>query len=304
MRCFDAVGLGQCSLDHICCVSRYPDADVKCEVPEFSVLGGGPVATALVALQRLGLKTSFLGKIGTDTAGAAIAEGLEEEGVDISSLVRAQGRTSQTAFIVVEERKATRTIFWTSGTAFPISPGEVDLSVIGNARFLHLDALNIEVSLKAAEYAGKLSIPTMVDTGTFRKETTPLLPLLDYVVVGQGFARGFAGTDDIEQSLRAMALHGARMVCITLGERGSAALVNGRVYHQKAFPVNVVDTTGCGDAFHGGLIYGILQEWPAERQLEFASVVAALKCRAMGGRAGLPTVPEVEEFLREKAGES
>ncbi|MGV8124245.1 MAG: carbohydrate kinase family protein [Candidatus Xenobiia bacterium LiM19] len=304
MQCFDAVGLGQCSLDHICRVSRYPDADVKCEVPEFSVLGGGPVATALVALQRLGLKTSFLGKIGTDTAGTAIAEGLEEEGVDISSLVRAQGRTSQTAFIIVEERKATRTIFWTSGTAFPISPGEVDLSVICNARFLHLDALNIEVSLKAAEYAGKLSIPTMVDTGTFRKETVPLLPLLNHVVVGQGFARGFAGTDDIEQSLRAMAQYGARMVCITLGERGSAAFVNGRVYHQKAFPVNVVDTTGCGDAFHGGLIYGILQEWPAERQLEFASAVAALKCRAMGGRAGLPAVPEVEEFLREKRGES
>ncbi|MHC9543755.1 MAG: carbohydrate kinase family protein [Vulcanimicrobiota bacterium] len=108
----------------------------------------------------------------------------------------------------------------------------------------------------------------------------------------------------MEQSLRAMALHGARMVCITQGERGSAALVNGRVYHQKAFPVNVVDTTGCGDAFHGGLIYGILQEWPSERQLEFASAVAALKCRARGGRTGLPTVPEVEEFLREKRGES
>ena len=191
MQCFDAVGLGQCSLDHICLVSRYPDADVKCEVPEFSVLGGGPVATALVALQRLGLKTSFLGKIGTDTAGAAIAEGLRGRGCGhFIFLSERRGRTSQTAFIVVEERKATRTIFWTSGTAFPIAPDEVDLSVIGNARFLHLDALNIEASIKAAEYAGKLSIPTMVDTGTFRKETVPLLPLLDYVAVGQGLCTG------------------------------------------------------------------------------------------------------------------
>ncbi len=304
MQSFDAVGLGQCSLDHICLVPQYPQVDVKCEVPGFFVLGGGPVATALVALQRLGCRTAFIGRTGTDTAGADIAKGLEEEGVDISCLVKVPGMTSQTAFIVVEEGRATRTIFWTRGTAFPISPEEVDLAVIGNSRFLHLDALNIEASLKAADYARKHGIPTMVDTGTFRKEIMPLLPLLDYVVVGQGFARDYAGTDDLGQSLHVLARHGARMVCITLGERGSIALENDRVYRQNAFPMDVVDTTGCGDVFHGGLIYGILQKWPTERQLEFASALAALKCRAMGGRAGLPTVEEVDAFLREKAGRS
>ena len=300
MQRFDTVGLGQCSLDHICLVDEYPHVDVKCEVEGFSTQGGGPVATALVTVQRLGCRTAFIGKIGADAAGAEIADGLRAERVDISCLAVMDGRTSQSAFIVVEKSKATRTIFWTKGTAFPIDPEDVDPSLIESARFLHLDALNMEASLKAAEHARKLSIPVMVDTGTFREETLPLLPLLDYIVVGHGFARGCSGTDDLEQSLRALARHGAAMACITLGDRGSIALEDGRVYRQKAFAVDAVDTTGCGDAFHGGLIYGILKGWPVERRLEYASAVAALKCRAIGGREGLPTADEVEAFLRER----
>lgn len=253
------------------------------------------MATAMVTLSRLGLSTAFIGKAGSDQAGQEIIRGLMEEGVDTSGVVRAEGKSSQIALIVIEEKTAHRTIFWTKGTCFPMAPQEIDENLIRSARLLHLDGLHIEASIEAARYARRDSIPTMLDSGTLRKEIFTLLPLIDYLVVAEGFALKFAGT--AEEALPELAKFGARLICVTLGEKGCIALEGKKIYRQRAFPVNAVDTTGCGDVFHGGLIYGILQGWPPAQSIEFASATAALKCRKVGGRAALPALGEVQEFL-------
>lgn len=297
MKRFDVVGLGQCCIDYLGLVDPFPMVDHKAEVHRLTVQGGGPAATAMVAASRLGLRTAFMGKVGDDSLGADIIRGLEAEGVDTSGVVTAPDATSQFAFIAYERERPTRTVFWTRGSAFPLAASEIRPDLVQASRCLHLDGLHIEASLAAARVARKAGIPVLLDSGTLREEYRPLLPLVDCLAVSEGFARAFAGTEDPVEALHALATTGARLVCVTLGSRGCVGLQDGRVVRQRAWPVEVVDTTGCGDAFHGGLVPAVLQEWPLEETLAFASAVAALKCRCVGGRAGLPTLSEVRTFL-------
>ena len=126
-----------------------------------------------------------------------------------------------------------------------------------------------------------------------------LLPLIDHLVVSENFARQICGGHDPDSALRILAGHGATGVTITCGASGSVSIdTNGTLFHQPAFVVNVVDTTGCGDVFHGGYIYGLLQGWDIRRTVRFAAACAALKTRALGGRTAIPDLPEVETFLR------
>lgn len=298
MKRFDVAGLGQCSIDMLATVAEYPPADVKAETSAFQIQGGGPVATALVAAARLGLTTAFLGKIGGDEYGKLIHQGLTDEGVNLEGLVTAPDKESQTAFIAVERGTGRRTIFWHRGSAFPLEIDELQKDVIRQSRFLHLDGLHIQASIEAAKIARRMKIPVMLDSGTYRPEIEPLLPMIDYLVVGKGFAFSFLNTKDPVEALQELATYGARMVCITLGEEGCVAAANGVLFRQRAWKISpVVDTTGCGDAFHGGLIYALTKQWPIQTCLGFAAAVAALKCRALGGRAALPTLAEAMSWL-------
>jgi sulfofructose kinase len=299
-KIFDVAGLGQCSLDYLCSVPRYPTADQKCEFSNLTIQGGGPVATAMVALSRLGCSTAFLGKTGADLAGREIQKGLKQEKVCIRGLIKARNRSSQNAFIVIENQTANRTIFWNRGDAFPLQPGEITWDILDASKMLHLDGLHIEASLEAARFARSRSIPVMLDAGTLREEIRPLLPLIDYLIVSENFAKSYGHGENPLEWLSALALTGARITCITMGNRGSIALEGHAVFQQKAFSIEAVDTTGCGDAFHGGFLYGILRNWPLRQTQEFAAAVAALKCRKSGGRDGLPTLEETMSFLRER----
>jgi len=298
MKRFDVAGLGQCSIDILATVATYPPVDVKAETSVFEIQGGGPVATALVAATRLGLKTAFLGKIGGDEYGRLIRSGLADENVNLEGLVMAPDKASQTAFIAVEQKTGRRTIFWHRGSAFPLEIDELQRDVIKQSRFLHLDGLHIQASLEAAKIARRMKIPVMLDSGTYRPEIEPLLPLIDYLVVGKGFAFSFLNTQDPVEALQELVTYGARMVCVTLGEEGCVAAANGVLFRQRAWKINpIIDTTGCGDAFHGGLIYALMKQWPTQTCLGFAAAVAALKCRALGGRAALPTLAETMALL-------
>ena len=291
-RC--VVGVGQASLDFLGRVPDYPEADQKVEIGEFLMQGGGPVATALVALSRWGIRTAFVGRVGGDDFGRQIRQGLLHEGVDCRYLLTDESGTSQFAFIAVEEGSAKRTIFWTRGSALPLPPDEIPSELIASARVLHLDGLHRESSLAAARIARKNKVLTVLDGGTWRDGTLELLPFIDHLVVSEKFARQGVGDDPL-QALPRLLEHGAQSVTVTMGEQGSHTLTSaGEAFHQHAFPVDAVDTTGCGDVFHGGFIYGLLQNWPLRKAVSFASACAALKTRALGGRTAIPSRMEVD----------
>ncbi len=286
-------------MDIICPVDSWPENDQKYETESFLYQGGGPVATALVALQRLGVQTSFIGRVGDDSTGESIRKGLEQESIDCSSLKTIAGTTSPTAFIIANSSNGHRTILWNKGTSFPISPDEVTEKSLVGADLLHLDGLHIEASIRAAEIAQKIGVPVMLDTGTWREQTVQLFKLVDYLIVGEPLAKTISS--DMGMALFELAKHGSKLVGITLGDRGSVFLKNNKPVYFPAFKVKAVDTTGCGDTFHAGMIYGILQNWPLSDQVRFASAVAAMKSTKLGGRTALPRMSEVVRFLAQNS---
>lgn len=294
------VGVGQCSLDILGHVGRYPELDQKAELNSLLIQGGGPVATALVTLARLGVSVAMVGATGDDEFGQQIRRGLEMENVDCTRLVHLPGGASQVAFIAVDDA-GHRNIFWHRGAASLTRPETLTDVLPGGVRIVHLDGLHLDVAVAVAELAREHEVTTVLDAGTLRPGMERLLPLIDHLVVSAGFARQIDPADD-QAALRQLASYGAQAVTITCGQFGSLSMgADGRMFRQAAFAVKVVDTTGCGDVFHGGYIYGLLQEWPLPQIVRFAAACAALKTRALGGRTAIPRLPEVLDFLQNHA---
>jgi ribokinase len=289
-------GLGQCSLDYIAVTDGYPVEDTKLEADSLLVQGGGPVATALVALSRLKVKTFFSGVIADDPAGLEIQKGLKIEGVDTRALVKRKGGMSQKAYILVNRRNASRTIIWQRPTIRGLASGEVSPSFIKGSKFLLLDGLMPEASIKAAQIARRAGVPVMLDAGGGRPGMLDVAGLSDYVVCSEEFAAGLEQTPG--RALKRLASLGARAATITLGKGGSITWSEGVEFRTPAFRVRAVDTTGAGDVFHGGYIYGLLRGWDIRRTLTFASAFAALKCLVPGGRGGIPTLSRTLRLIR------
>lgn len=293
-------GLGQCAFDSLFIIDSFPAPDTKMEIAEWAAAGGGPVATALVSLSRLGIDCSFYGIIGDDEAGRKISSSLQDEHIDISSLLVRPGAESQVAFIAVEKKSGKRTIFWKRPSARPLRPHELPEDFLDDADFLLVDGLMAEASMFAAKKARQRNVPVMLDAGRVREGMIELAQECDYVVCSEEFAVEFAGSEDpcdMEKAIRRIKLFNTKATTITLGERGSITLSGNDSFQTPAFSVDVIDTTGAGDVFHGGYIYGLLQKWDIKEVVRFASAFAALKCRKLGGRAGIPDLKEVEALL-------
>ncbi len=293
-------GIGQCCLDFITLIDAYPESDTKNEVLQWAEQGGGPVATALATLTRFLIPCRFAGVVGDDDAGFKILQSLLNARIDTTYLAEREGAVSQRAFIAVEKDNGRRTIFWQRPSGPALAPDEIDDEFFRGVKFLLLDGLMKDVSLAAARRAKALGIPVMLDAGRVRDGMLELASLCDYVVGSEEFARGLGWTGDGTAFAETVREHGWGTTTITLGERGSYTYHGFRSVYVPAFPINVVDTTGAGDVFHGAYIAGILQGWDLETVLYFASGAAALKCTVFGGRAGIPELPTLVTFLQQR----
>jgi ribokinase len=295
-------GIGQCSWDYFGVVDSFPSVDTKVEMHDWQEQGGGPVATALVALARLGVSCGFCGIVGDDMQGGLIRESLTKEGIDTKGLLARSGASSQLAFIAVERRTGKRTIFWKRPSGKPLQMEELGVSLLDGTDFLHLDGLMYDVSLHAALEARKRGIPVMVDAGRMRPGMLELARNCDYVVASEQFAvdidPGWEGA--MESFMPRLRRLGLGILTITLGERGSVTFLDGEIIRIPAFEVETIDTTGAGDVFHGGYIFGLLMGWGIENTIRFASAFAALKCMKVGGRAGIPDLGDTMKFLDER----
>jgi ribokinase len=295
-------GLGQCALDNLFTIDAFPAPDTKKEIIEYETAGGGPVATALVSLARLGVKCSYYGIVGDDEAGEKIRASLEDEGIDTGGLVQRPDSHSQIAFIAIEKETGKRNIFWKRPSGAPYKSDELADDFLDNTDFFLTDGLMAESSTHAAKIARSKNIPVMVDAGRIREGMLELADHCDYFVCSEEFAREFTGNVerfDPDKAIQKMNTFKAETVTITLGAQGSITRYKDNVFHTHAFDVDVVDTTGAGDVFHGGYIYGLLQKWDIQKVVSFASAFAALKCTKMGGRAAIPALDDVDRLLKE-----
>jgi sulfofructose kinase len=293
---FQVFGLGQCALDYIGKVDVYPPPDVKCELREASIQGGGPVATALAALARWGLSCYFAGVIGDDIFGRMIETSLQDERIHTGGLVVRKGGASQFAFIAAEQSLGRRNIFWQRPTGPGIRPDELDVAVLRQARVFHTDGLFMEASLFAAEKARQAGVLVVVDAGTLREGMLGLAKLSDCFIVSESFARALTGDHDPIRACQILSELCPRLVGVTLGEAGYVVMAGGKCTVKEAYPVEAVDTTGCGDVFHAGFVYGLVHGWDAEKSLDLGAWAAAQVSLQLGGRSGIPTL----EALRQK----
>jgi sulfofructose kinase len=295
---FDAVALGLNAVDHLIVVPHYPEFNSKVEFISHQIACGGQAATAMVALARLGLRARYIGKVGSDYMGQLQMESLKAEGVESSGVTIVEGAETQTAFIVVDQASGERTIMWRRDDKLTISAEEVDPAAVTSGRVLHLDGHNVAASIVAASYARNSGIPTVIDIDNVYPGVERLLPLIDFLIASGTFPGRLLGEKDLKVALRKLSnMTGSFFVAVTLGRDGALAYFRNRYIYSPAFRINCRDTTGAGDAFHGGFIYGLLKGMSVEETLRFANAVAGLKCRALGARTALPWLEEVEALL-------
>jgi len=301
-RNYDVVGIGCCALDITLEVDRYPAADQKVAARSLSKQGGGLVATALVAAARLGGTCAFIAALGDDFLAQFMVDELESEGVDTRYIRRVAGASVITAVIIADSTAGTRTIVYDDSQQPRTDPEQVTADIIRAAKVLHIDNYQREAALKGAEIARSLGVPVTVDLEGGGEEADDFLALCDYVIVPLEFARSHLGAQDMRGGARALfdaiAPHGGRAAVVTNGTEGSYLKSGELEFFQPAYRVAVVDTTGCGDVFHGAFALGVARGWPLARIMQVASATAALKCRKPGGRAGIPSLQEVESFLQ------
>jgi ribokinase len=292
------VGLGQACIDFLARLGSFPQEDQKSELSEIHKQCGGPASTALATLSRMGIKTSFLGSISDDSFGIQIVDGLQEAKIAFSHLKITPGYTSQFAFIAINRHTGSRTIFWHRGSVPHLKASDVDLSPFHASSTLHLDGLMVEASIEAARQARSMGWTVVMDAGTMRQGSRELIPLVDVLIASERFAEPLVGARAAhEKALKTLHELGPGEVVITLGSRGSIGWDGEKTYFQPAYPVKAIDTTGAGDVYHGAYIFGLLQRWPMQERMRFASAVAALKCRAIGARKGIPRLEEAKEFM-------
>lgn len=290
---WDVVGVGECSLDEVWMLPGALPARGKVRASHRERLGGGQIATALAACARLDLKVAFAGAVGDDAAGRAVLDGLAAERVDITA-VRIVPGVTRSALVLVDV-DGERTIVEHTDRKVALEAAPVDQ--IARARLVHLDATQPVVALGSARAARAHGVPVSLDLDHLGPGAPELIALASVCFTSEGVPQALTGEADLQQALcKLQALAPDALVGCTLGARGAAALSGGRLLLSPAFPVEVVDTTACGDTFHAAAIRALLDEKPVGEVLRFANAAAALKCRALG-RRGCPTKAEVDELL-------
>ncbi len=298
---YEVVGLGCACLDFLGIVDRLPEVDEQVWMRESTQQGGGMVATALVTLSRLGVRTAFVGKTGDDVAGRFIKETFDRHGVDSAHMKRVPGVPSPLSTILVDQKTGRRTII-AGGASVETLPSEIPVGMVNSAQYLHLDTTCRPAACAAARIARDAGVPVVLDADSLSRpdDIEELLHLTDYLIASRMFSEALTGRTDPLEAAKALAAYGPTVSVVTLGEGGSVAFTGGRSFHTPAFAVDVVDTTGAGDVYHGAFIFGLLQAWSLEKTAEFASAVAAMSCRRLGGQQGIPTLDEAMSFLRDR----
>jgi len=299
---FDVVGIGCCAVDTLGIYEGPIEEDQKMQVYQTTRQGGGLVATGLVAVARLGGSARYVGKVGDDDHGQFIIREFKTEGVDASCIRIQPGASAIRTIGVINPSKGYRTLFYCLDDAPLVDPAEMNREDVLAGKVIFVDGFQLKAAIQAARWGREAGRLVLMDAELTDPENDVPADLSTHVVASHGFARSRVGECDAAEAARRLyrklaAKDGDKVVGVTAGSKGSYFVSRAGEFHQEAFKVPVVDTTGCGDVFHGAFALGLARGMELRKIAEFASAVAALKCRKLGGRAGIPSLAETEKFL-------
>lgn len=292
----DLVGVGLNAIDTLIPLTHYPARGSKTEYTRASIMPGGQTATAIFACQTWGLSTRYIGKIGEDDAGRLHQSEFARTGVD-ARLITVPEAASPQSLIIVDEG-GERTVLCRRDERLLLQPDDLDRDLIVSARALHVDGFETAAATQATAWAREAGIPVIADLDETYAGVDDLIANVDYLIVSRDFPSRLTGERRLEPALRLIKRrYGCTITAATLGADGVLAWDGNRYHLNTAYRVPVTDTTGAGDIFHAGFIYGLLQDWSLDRQLDFACAAAALNCTCSGARGGIGTVDAIEQLM-------
>ena len=292
----DLVGVGLNATDTLIPLPAYPERGSKLEYSAASVMPGGQVATTVVACQTWGLRTRYVGKLGDDDASRLHEDAFQRAGVE-ARLIKVPGGVSPQSLILVDAG-GERTVLCRRDEHMALQPEDLRREWMVNARALHLDGHDTAAATLAASWARAAGIPVVADLDDTYPGIEELVANIDYLIVSRDFSCRLMGDSNLERALQKMkSRYGCRLSAATLGEDGVLAWDGKQLLHSAAYRVPVADTTGAGDVFRAGFIFGLLRNWPLERQLDFSCAAAAMNCMAQGARGGIRPVDAIENLM-------
>jgi ribokinase len=299
----DIIGLGMATLDILIRLRDLPTWDGCGAFSAFGMDGGGMAGTACVAAARLGAQVGFISTAGNDEMAERKLASFYQAGVDLSRMVRREMPENQLVLVYVHEDTGERVFsgMHKVGT-IPLQVAELDRAYIQSGKYLHLDGFYPAAAQQAARWARDAGVRVCLDGtktggGPLSDEWLELVGQTDILICASGFGKSLTGLSDPWEIGEAALAFGPQIVVQTEGEQGSYTVTAAERFHTPAFPVEVVDTTGAGDVFHGAYLVGLLHGWDLPQTARFASAVAAIKCTQPGGRGGIPTFDQTLAFL-------
>jgi len=293
-----ALGMGIIPFDLLYTIDKYPAPESKIDATDFFSQGGGPIPNCMVGLSRLGVTTAVIAAVGDDPFGHAMIKGLQAERVNTDYMIMKKKSPTAIATGYIEKGSGRRTMVLYRN--IEVLPRDIRTNTLPIPKIIHLDGRDMSATMKLARWAKKVGAIVSFDIGSMRNDVSDVLPSVDHLVVADQFAFGFTKTRTAKAAIEKLQKHCRGTIVVTEGLKGSTGLEDGRHVHQRAFKVKNVDTTGAGDAYHSGYLYGLLRGWSLADRMEFGAAVAALKCTRPGGQSGLPTLNAAKRFLAER----
>jgi sulfofructose kinase len=298
-RRVDVVGVGVNAVDTLIRLPRFPASDSKMEFSESDVMPGGQVASAMIACQKWGLSTRYVGKIGDDEHGELHRSEFAKAGVE-AHLIRASGCASQSSFILVDQSTGERTVLWNRDARVALRPGDLRREWIVEARALLVDGHDTEAATCAARWAREAGIPVTADIDNLYPGVEVLLDYVDFLVGSKEFPERLTGEKDLLKSLPIIQRKFKnRLTAATLGCDGVLAWDSSSFTYCPAFQAEAKDTTGAGDVFHAAFVHAQLEGLELEAQLSFSCAAAGLNCTGSGARGHIASLEEIRSLMRE-----
>ena len=293
----DIVGIETPCMDFAVQVDELPKPNEGAALKDFTWQGGGKIATGFIAAARLGAKCLFIGVLGDDLFGRAIYHDFKRHGVDVSR-VRIRPGTCSVSVVISDERTKGRSILHKPGSCGQLTENDdVDLDVIKEAKYFFLAHLG-GINLKAARIAKENGVKVLMDADYPHQGLRENIGLIDAFIASEFVYNDFfPGDDDYEKNCAKIREMGPDIVVFTFGDKGCVGMDSNGYFSLPAYKVQVMDTLGAGDVYHGAFLAGLIRGWDAKKTADFSNAVSAIKVTRAGGRAGIPDFDTAIKFM-------
>lgn len=293
------VGIGACVMDTISVLPKFPKQDAKLKALETKQCGGGPVATAMVTVSKLGITSGYIGVLSDDIAGQFLLEDFKRYGVDISGVTLYRGYRSFTSNIWLNMVNGSRTCVFDKGNLPKLKLTTFQKELIQQAKILLVDGNELESAIEAAKLMHKSGGIVLYDAGGLYTGVEELIKLADVLIPSEEFALSYTGEIEICNAAKCLfKQYNPKAVVITKGSHGGILYEGTEIYKYPCYHIKVVDTNGAGDVFHGAFSVALIRGFSLKASCHFASATSALKCSGFGARESVPSFLETMEYLR------